>query len=244
MKYLLSSILFLVIYTSIAQLSISNLDDDTPILDGDSFQYDTTIFEDAKLKFKISNSSSTQSINVLAEMVSFTNTNGTNLQFCVNPECYFDVTPGSTIPNNPIVLGPGENNGEFDYFSNSNPGDGVNYPITYTLRFFMLDSQGNEVGEDLSITYLYDPEPLSTTDFELNELGLQLKATLVQDVLQISAAEPTKLELFNIAGKRIGKYNLKSGDNYIDVNQVNTGVNLAVFTNNKGQRAVTKWVKQ
>lgn len=245
MKYKISIVFsFLFTIMSFGQMSITTLQGGVPFEDGDIFTYDTFEFEDAKLKYLISNSSDTETITIFIEVVSFNNTDGTNLQLCVQPSCFFDVSVGESYPPGGIVLAPGENNGNFDYFANTNPGDGENYPIEYVLRFYMVDSQGNEVGEDLSITYLYDPEPLSTADFELNELGLQLKATLVQDVLQISATGPTKLELFNIAGKCVGKYNLKAGDNHIDVNQVNTGVNLAVFTNNKGQRALTKWVKQ
>ena len=106
-----------------------------PFQNGDSFSYDTTVFEDAKLKYVISNTSSTESINVLVEVVSFSNTDGTNCQLCVQPLCYFAINQGQSYPNNAITLAPNSNNGANDYFANTNPGDGENYPIEYVLRF-------------------------------------------------------------------------------------------------------------
>lgn len=244
MKYFFSLLFTFLSLTIYSQLALINLDDDTPIVDGDSFLFDTTVFEDAKLKFQISNSSTTETINVLAEMVSFTNSNGSNLQFCVNPECYFDVAPGSTIPTNPIVLAPGENNGDFDYFSNSNSGDGITYPMTYTIRFFMLDGSGNEVGDDITITYLYDPEPLSTSDFQLRDLGIILESTILRDNITITASEVSKVELFDISGKKTNTFKISSGRNNFDVSNLNSGIIIAKFISAKGRIAVTKLVKQ
>ena len=98
MKYIVSIVLLLFVCNVNAQLTLTNLADNSAIVDGDSFTINTTVFEDAKLKFRISNSSTTETINVLGQLVSYSNTDGTGTQFCVNPQCFFDMQPGATVP--------------------------------------------------------------------------------------------------------------------------------------------------
>jgi hypothetical protein len=227
-----------------AQLTITNSDNGTPILDGDSFDFDTNVFEDAKLNFVISNTSDTETITVLGQMVSFTNTDGSNLQFCVNPECYFEVSPGETIPNPAVVLAPGENNGTFDYFSNTNAGDGENYPITYTLRFFMLDEEGNETGDDITITYNYTPESFSTSDFSLSDLGVELQNTVVSENLKFTTVNNIDINIYDLNGKQVDQYNLKAGNHNINLSNYSVGNYVVKFSTEQGKHSITKIVKQ
>jgi len=244
MKYLFISLAFFIFQFSFAQLTITNLDDGTPILDGDSFEFDTTVFEDAKLKFVISNSSSTETINVLAEMVSFTNTNGSNLQFCVAPECFFNVSSGSTIPNSPIVLAPGEDNGNFDYFSNSNPGDGENYPMTFTIRFFMLDGNDVEVGDDITITYNYTPENFSVNQFDLNDMGITLENTVVEDFLNLNLEKKISIDIYDLNAKRIENYNLTSGQHELNMSNLQNGYYFLKFSDQNNRNTTLKILKR
>jgi hypothetical protein len=236
-------LLFLSVSISYAQMSITTLERSDPILDGDVFEFDTNIFEDAKLKFVLANTSSTESIQIKIEVVSFTNTDGTNLQLCVQPLCFFSIIVGDTYPNDPIILGPGEDNGVFDYFVNTNPGDGVNYPMEYVLRFFTLNNNGDEVGDDITITYLYDPDPLSTSGFQLSDLGIELENTRVNQQISISSSTPAKMEVFNVLGKSLSLFEIGVGYNTFNMSDVSTGLLIAVFTSNDGRRAVTKLVK-
>jgi hypothetical protein len=237
MKYLFSLFLFISIQLTFAQLTVTNLDDNAPILDGESFDYDTTVFEDAKLSFKLTNSSATETINVLAQMVSFTNTNGSNLQFCVNPECFFDVTPGSTIPNSPRVLAPGADNGDFDYFSNTNPGNGVNYPMTYTIRFFMVDDNGQEVGDDITITYNYTPENFNTSDFSLKDLGVVLHNTVVSETLNFDSNNKVSFKVYDLNGRQLQVYDTNAGQHQINMSDLSTGYYVLMFKDNSGKQS-------
>ena len=244
MKFIFSALLIFCFQFSNAQLSLTTLQGDTPINDGDEFSFDTNVFEDAKLEFKISNSSETETINVLAEMVSFTNTDGTNLQFCVQPDCFFQVSPGQTIPNELIVLAPGEDNGNFDYFSNTNEGDGENYPMTFTLRFFMLDAEGNETGDDITITYKYTPENFSTSDFSLGDLGIELQNTVVLETLNFNTRNNVTIDIFDFNGKQVDNYSLKSGNHNINLSNYSVGNYVVKFTTELGKQSITKIVKR
>ena len=244
MKYTINLLVLFCFQLTFAQLTLTNSDDGTPILDGDSFDYDTNVFEDAKLDFIISNSSDAETITVLGQMVSFTNTDGSNLQFCVNPECYFEVSPGETIPNPPVVLAPGEDNGTFDYFSNTNAGDGENYPITYTIRFYMIDEDGNETGDDITITYNYTPENFSTSDFSLSDLGIELQNTVVSETLNFSTLNNLEINIYDYKGKQVDQYNLKSGNHNINLSNYSVGNYVVKFTTELGKQSITKIVKR
>jgi len=244
MKYIVSALFIFCFQFSIAQLSLNTIQGDIPINDGDEFNFETIVFEDAKLKFKISNSSDTETINVLAEMVNFTNTDGTNLQFCVQPDCFFEVSPGQTIPNEAIVLAPGEDNGTFDYFSNTNEGDGENYPMTYTIRFYMIDDEGNETGDDISVTYKYTPENFSTSDFSLSDLGIELQNTVVSETLNFNTRNNVTIDIFDFNGKQVDNYSLKSGNHNINLSNYSVGNYVVKFTTELGKQSITKIVKR
>lgn len=247
MKYLIRLSLIICFNFSFAQLSISNLDNGTPILDGDVFNYDklgSATGSDGKLKFKITNTSTTETIKVLGQMVSFTNTNGTNCQFCVNPECYFNVSPGQTIPNVPVELAPGADNGNFDSFYNSNPGDGVNYPLSYTFRFFMVDDTGNEVGDDVTITYNYTPENFSTNDFSLADLGITLENTVVSDNLNFIANTDISFEVYDMIGRAIGDYSFKAGQHQVNMSDLSSGNFILIFEDDSGKQSQVRIQKR
>jgi hypothetical protein len=177
-------------------------------------------------------------------MVSYNNTDGSNCQFCVNPECYFAVTPGETIPSNPISLAPGADNGNFDSFYNSDPGDGANYPITYQIRFFMIDSSGNEVGDDIAITYNYTPENFSTRNFDLSDLGISMQNTVVQDYLILNTESNVTLRIFDLNSKLIKSLTTKNGTNSIDLSNLSTGYYISQFTSSNNKTATVKILKQ
>jgi len=248
MKYLFNIALLLFVCSSYAQLTLTDLDTGLPIVDGDSYDFDVLATaapnSGGKIKFRLSNSSATETIRVLGQMVSFTNTDGSNCQFCVNPECYFAVAPGDTIPSSPVVMPPGTNNGNFDSFYNSDPGDGVNYPISYTFRFFMLDDNGNEVGDDINITYNYTPANMSARSFDLNDLGIDMENTAVKDYLYLNLENPVTLKVYDLTSKLIKDINLNNGTNSVEFSSLNPGYYFAQFTDESNRSATVKILKQ
>lgn len=244
MKYLLYLLTILSFNFSMAQLSVTTLQGNNPIEDGDIFYYDTNVFEDAKLKYLISNSSTSETINAYVELVSFTNTDGTNLQLCVQPECFFSVTPGQSIPNSPVVLAPGENNGNFDYFSNTNPGDGENYPMEYVLRFYTVDGNGVEVGDDITITYSYTPENFSVNQFDLNDLGITLENTVIENFLNLNLENKISIDIYDLTAKRVENFNLTSGQHELNLSGLQNGYYFLKFSDQNNRNTTLKILKK
>ncbi len=235
-------LLFLCCSVSFAQLTVTDLQGN-PILDGATYNYDTTIFEDAKIKFVVGNNSTTETINALIEVVSITNSDGTNCQLCVQPLCFFSINAGQSYPNNPITLAPGANNGGNDYFSNQNSGDGVNYPMTYVLRFYTVDANGTEVGNDITINYNYTPANLSTRNFALKDLGIAMENTIVRDFLHLKTEIPVNLKVFDNTSKQIKDLQLANGSNSVDFSTLNSGYYFAQFTDESNRTATVKILK-
>ncbi len=206
-----------------------------PLQDGGLYTYDTNDFEPAKLKYVIGNTSATDDINVLIEVVSFTNTDGTNCQLCVQPLCFFSINEGQSYPNNPITLSPGADNGPNDYFSNTNPGDGANYPIEYVLRFYTVDDNGNEVGSDLTVTYQYSPN-VSTSSFSLKDLGVTLESTVISESLNFDTDNKVSLRIYDINAREISGYNANIGQHRYNLSNLSTGHYVVIFEDNSGRK--------
>lgn len=228
---------------SSAQMSVTDLQGN-PYQDGDVYNYDTNVFEDAKLKYVISNTSNIDDINVLIEVVSFSNTDGTNCQLCVQPLCFFSISEGQSYPNNPITLSPGTNNGPADYFSNTNPGDGANYPIEYVLRFYTVDDSGNEIGNDITVTYLYTPENFSTTDFSLKDLGIALQNTVVSERLSFSTNDNVSFTIYDINGRQVKVYSANPGQHQLNLSDLSSGHYILIFENDSTEKAQVRIQKK
>lgn len=249
MKYyylLLCSILFL---SSSAQLSIINLADDSVINDGDVFEFDALgepapTSTDGKLKFKISNTSSTETIRVLGEMTALSNTDGSSCQYCIQPLCFFNTFVGQIIPNNPVVLAPGEDNGVNDSFYNSDPGDDENYPIEYTLRFFMVDENEQEIGEDISITYSYTPETFSNREYTLEDLGVTLHNTLITESLNFDTNSNMSFKIYDLNARRLDVYNVNPGQHQYNMSDLSSGYYIIIFENPTGRQSQVRVQKR
>jgi len=216
-----------------------------PIQDGSVIESNTTDLENAKFHYVLGNSSSSDDINILIEVVSFTNTDGTNCQLCVQPLCFFAVNEGQSYPNNPINLAPNSDNGSNDYFSNTNPGDGSNYPMEFVLRFYQVDDNGQEVGSDFTVTYQYIPEGFSNDDFKLSDMGISIHNTLVRDRLRIeSSNNDTQFKLYDVNARLIKSYNINQGVNTFDLSSLKSGNYLLNFTDEQGRKSYARIQKQ
>ncbi len=250
MKYFYLSILLAFAIDASAQLSIINLADNSPINDGDIFLFDQLATSpnpndsQGKLKFKIFNTSATESINVQGQVVSFSNTDGTGSQFCIQPSCFFDMSAGQFIPNNPLTLAPGADNNDFDSFYNSNPGDGVNYPLTYTIRFFMLDDNGQEVGDDIAITYSYTPANFSNSNFTLEDLGIVLHSTVVSEFIDFTFKSSVEYRLYDLNGRLLETKKVNAGNYSHNVSDLNAGHYILAFGDKTGKQSKTRFFKK
>ena len=248
----MKKILFLIVcFTSVlsfGQMTMKKLDG-TIINNGDVFTYtvlgdanNVTATDPAYLGLKIYNSSSS-SINVKMKLISMTNSDGTNLQFCINPICVGTISVNSTYPaSGPSVIPANGENGNFDHFVNSNPGNGTSN-VEYVLKFYMIDTFGAQVGNSITITYRYAPT-LGLASNDLKDAGVNVKSTLVTSQLEFDALADGNIQLFDLNGRMINSSNYISGYTSVDMSNLNASVYIASFTSIDGRKASLKIVKK
>lgn len=223
-----------------AQFTVET-DTGTPILDGDIFAFGQ-VGDPAKLKFHINNTSSSQ-INMLVECVSMTNTNGSMMQFCITPTCYFDVVAGEFYPHDPyppVPIQPGEQSNGNEHFMNFDTGNGTDV-IDYVFRFYQVNDFGIQIGTSLTMTYRYDP--LLSAE-EMNKLDIAVYPTLVQDILTVKTPEALKMSIYDLQGRRLKSTELAVGQNQIELSNLSSQMYLVRFENELGESQITKVIVQ
>ena len=214
--------------------------DGTPVTDGSTFATNS-LLEDDSLKFYVNNESTTESINMKIEFVGATNYDGTGMQLCFGL-CYDPIEVGISYPpgNEVVVIPPSSNQGiDGDKFWNQNDGGGG--AIEYQFRFYQVDGAGNEIGDDLSFTYLYDPD-LGVEDQSL--VSARILSTIVTDQLTIEATEEVTVKVYNILGALVAQDVVSSGRSTISMNNLGAQIYLVQITNNRGATFVQKIVKR
>lgn len=242
-KLILSTLFFLSSYLSIAQMSITDLQGN-PIQDGSTITSSTVNLEDAKFHYVLGNSSSDNSINILIEVVSFSNTDGSDCQLCVQPLCFFAVNEGQSYPNNPVTLAPNSDNGLNDYFSNTNPGDGQNYPLEYVLRFYQVDDNGQEIGSDITVTYQYTPDNFSNDEFDLEDMGITIQNTIVNEHMKLDSKINARFNVYDVNSRLIDTFQFNQGQHNFDMSKLNAGNYFLVFVDQVGRKSYARIQKQ
>ena len=232
---------------SFSQMTMKKLDG-TPILNGDVLTFSTlgdaeaaAASDPAYLGLKFYNSSA-NAINVKMKLISMTNADGNNLQFCIDPICVGTLTVGNSYPasGNSVIPGNGQN-GQFDHFINANPGNGTSN-VEYVLKFYMVNSFGAEIGNSITFTYRYAMLGLLTNALE--NAGIDVKSTLVKSQIEFDANSNGNAELYDLNGRMITSVNYISGYNYLDVSNLNAAVYILNFTNEEGKKAALKIIKK
>ena len=156
--------------------------------------------------------------------------------------CYDPIAVGQNYPpgNEVVTIQPGQNQmEEGDKFLNYNDGGGN--IIDYVFRFYQVDAGGNEIGDDLTFTYRYDPL-LSTADNKL--VKANIASTVVRDVLTIEATEEASVVVYDIRGRVVSNQKLIVGTNNISMASLPSQVYLVQLTNDRGASQAVKIVKQ
>ena len=242
MKKIIAVALGLVSTFGFAQLTLKKLDG-TTINNGDIITFNTVGTTASDFGFVLGNSSAA-AITVKSKCMSFTNTTGTNVIYCIQPSCINSVTVGAAFPSSGAVIAAGATNGDFDHFENLDPGINPAANVDYVLKFYQVDHSGNEIGTPISFTYRYSPA-LSTSDFSvLKDAGVQLKSNLVDATLELTLDSDTQVELVDLNGKQIRNEQFTSGNQVIEVSNLTSGVYILNVKNNQGRTASTKIVKK
>ena len=193
-------------------------------------EFNSVQYPNASYIFFVRNLTS-ESINVRAEVLSVSGTDGSLMEFCFG-ECYFGVDLNTPYPlNSFVIIEPGETQTSVgDHFFNQDPGDGTN-PVSFQFRFYMVDSEGNEVMSipelmtDYFITYQYQAQ-----SFNLDEnFSENIQLYLSQKILSISTTLEYTFSLFDISGKKIITAKLNEGINSIDVSNIADGIYILKF---------------
>lgn len=225
-----------------SQLTLSKLNG-TTINNGDVITFTTVGTPESDFGFIIGNSSAA-AITVKSKCMGFSNTNGTNVIYCIQPSCVNSVTVGNAFPSAGAVIPAGSTNGDFDHFENLDPGINPTANVDYILKFYQVDHSGNEIGTPISFTYRYTPA-LSNSDFSaMKDAGVVLKSNLVDSAIELGLDADTQVVLYDLNGKLIKQENLTSGNQLLDVSNLMSGVYILNVKNNQGREASTKIVKK
>lgn len=153
-----------------SQLSMKKLNG-TPINNGEFFVFNYATNPEVYLGFKLVKSSSNP-INVKAELVSMTNTTGLSTQLCFGGTCVADIAAGNSYPSDSDIIEANSQNGNYDHFLNRNSGANTNQIAEYVFRFYMINALNFEVGNSVSFTYRYASNLVTNEFNELNNIGI------------------------------------------------------------------------
>jgi hypothetical protein len=242
MKKIILSILVVCSSLSQAQMQVSNKVTGVPITNGQIYSFNSTTYALAELPFRITNTSNA-AINVKVRCEAITNTDGTGMELCIGPICLSDVAVGDSYPSTPVVIPANGTNGNFEHFYNSNVGDGTNYPMDYTFKFYQINGSGAEVGNSVTFTYRFNPN-LNTQVNQLQNVGVAIKSNTIESQLDLQLSNTIQIELFDLNGRKVLTQNLDSGSHSIDVSNLQSSVYILNFTDEKGKKANAKIIKK
>lgn len=204
----------------------------------------------SQFKYNITNSSS-QPLNFKTQIMGLTNySSGQELAFCFAFFCEFNVVLNQSYPpaDEPFLMEPGENMnavGENDCkFQNSSSGTNVNEIKEFIIRFYAEDPSTNQqVGDSFFLTFRYNPD-LSNIAQSLENLGIQLQSTLINNEIIINSKENINFSIVDLNGKILVKSILNEGYNQVNANFLNAGVYFLNFDNKNNQKVTQKIIKK
>jgi hypothetical protein len=213
--------------------------DGSVIEDESVFSFGTTDEETAKLEFHIQNDAS-NSIGMKARMLEIDGSDGSNVQFCLG-DCLFNINEDSIVPvNAPFSIAVGQTLEVGTYFWNRN--ESSDY-IVYRFKVYQVDNLGNETGEPIHITYIYDAS-LSVPGTTLQQMGVAVNNTLVKNAFSFSSENNLTVEVFDLNGKNVANYKTEAGQQTLDLSSLQNAVYIVKFASKEGKTAYSKIVKQ
>lgn len=214
----------------------------TPITDGQVVAFNAAVYPASELGFYVKNTGLTET-RVRLSCVSLLNNDGAGFELCFGNECLSSVEAETIYPSSPVALVPNATNGNFDHFLNTNVGSG-SYPKDYVFKFFQVTNTGATFGNEINMTYRFDPN-LSIDDVDqLQTSGVILKSTFVDSKLDLDVLKPTSFSIFDINGKSVYVSNLTYGIQSIDISNLLSGVYIMKFVSNEGSLTVKKFIKK
>ncbi|HYD91498.1 MAG TPA: T9SS type A sorting domain-containing protein [Flavobacterium sp.] len=192
------------------------------------------------------NTEETVHLKLYMEQIDNGDNNGDGtIQFCFGEVCYTQVTEGNAVPDSPtgLTLEPGESNPEGDKFQSIYGGDTPGQPVEYHMQIIQLDDEGNEIGIIKEFSFRYDPTGTVDDVAGLQNLGITVKNTVVNNMLELDMAYSATMQLFDITGKQVREVSIAEGIQSIDLSALNAAVYIAKFTTADNKTANIRIVK-
>ncbi|MFY8069582.1 MAG: T9SS type A sorting domain-containing protein [Flavobacterium sp.] len=241
------TLLFLFTILTLNQLNaqfVVNKINGTPFTNNEVIEFTTHSSSVAELKFTVHNNAA-QNLDFRIRCTNLVNTDGSNFQLCWGGECIPNVAANGTYPNYQNVINAGANTVGFnDSFKNFNPGDGANYPMDFSFRFFTRDLNGNTVGSSFNITYRYMGPNMSVEQKDkLSAMGVKVLNNVANQFIGLEITKPVQYEIINLQGQIITIENIAENTN-IDVSSYQTGLYFMNFKSNEGISDTVKIFKK
>ncbi|MBA4738749.1 MAG: hypothetical protein H2034_01025 [Flavobacteriaceae bacterium] len=232
MKKNLLILVFLLIYNNLLYsqneyaFQIEN-SEGTVIQDNETLNFNSVEYPDASFSFFVRNLTD-ETIFVRSQITSISGTDGSGMEFCFG-ECYFGVSENFSYPLASFVeIESGQiQTSVGDHFYNQDLGDGET-PVEYTFRFYMVDSNGDEVVSvpELITSYLVNYSYSSSLSLtQINNINFDILYN--SDVLNITSPINCKLEINDILGRKITDLDLNSGVNLFE--NINLKEKVVIF---------------
>ncbi len=243
-KTILSVLLTVVLINLVSAQYTVNKIDGTPFVNNEIIEFTTSNSSAAELKFVVNNTG-TENLDFRIRCMNLVNNTGSNFQLCFGYDCFSFVATNGIYPDYQVIVNAGENRaGLGDNFKNFNPGDGVNYPMDYSFRFFTKDvTSGAIVGSSFNITYRYQgPLSIDKRD-KLSLMGIKVLNTVVNEFIGLEVQKNINYQLVNMQGQRISTGLLLNNTN-LDMSNLQSGVYLLNLSNEEGMFDTVKIVKK
>lgn len=244
MKKILLAIICLNSYFAFSQITLSIDGGETTVTDGQQYVASTLQAPDNYLPLLITNNFDSD-VNIQVRVVSIENASGTGLQLCVGTLCFGTVTTGTAYPTvlpNTVIEANGSNFDYHDHFRLDTAGTNPALPVVYSFQLIQITPEGEQIAVITNFSFKYDPS-LGINQNDLASVGVVLNNTIATSNLQIEASATTKMNIVDINGKIVGQQVLHSGSNSVNTSSFAAGIYMASFTNDKGQKATVKFVK-
>lgn len=245
MKKILLAVICLNSFFAFSQITLSVDYGDNLITEGQQYVATSLVAPDNYLPLLITNNYD-YDVNVQVKVVSIENANGTGLQLCVGSLCFGTISAGINYPtvlDNTIIEANDSNLSYQDHFRLDEAGIDPNLPVIYTFKLVQITDAGVEMEVINNFSFKYTPS-LGVNKNDLAAVGVVLNNTITTSTLQIQADVQTQMSIVDMNGKVVGQQTLNSGSNSVSTATLSTGIYIASFTNDQGQKATTKFVKK
>jgi hypothetical protein len=101
----------------------------------------------------------------------------------------------------------------------------------------MVDDNGQEIGDDITITYNYTPENFSTSNFSLEDLGITLHNTLISETLSFDTNQEVSFKVFDVNAREINSLSANAGQHQFNMSDLSTGYYILLFEDNSGRKS-------